>query len=145
MSGMCEGVDVHEQRTSGPGAQGAVELATYVAGAPAFMAYLGGRLMVHHGCLVAGDESGKRYQLLVFPAAEVSWNGDTLTYRGADYRDGDFIEVSGGVMDLVTLRGLRVPEAWAATESAFVVAPSQRRNPAGRHRDNERCAAPKKR
>ena len=142
---MCDGVDVHEQRTSGPGAPGAVELATYVSGAPAFMAALGARLVVHNGCLVVGDESGKRYQLLVFPAAEVSWNGDNLNYRGAGYRDGDFIEVSGGVMDLSTLRGLRVPAAWAATESAFVVAPSQQRNSTGRHRDSERSVDPRKR
>lgn len=122
---MCEGVDVHEQRTSGPGAQGVVELATYVAGAPSFMAALGARLVVHNECLVAVNEGGNRYQLLVFPAAEVSWDGDTLTYRGAGYRDGDFIEVSGGMMNLARLHGLRVPEAWAATENAFVVAPSQ--------------------
>ena len=141
---MCEGVDVHEQRTNGPGAQGAVELARYVSGAPAFMADLGARLVAHNECLVAGDETGKRYQLLVFPAAEVSWDGDTLTYRDAGYRDGDFIEVSGGVMDLATLRGLRVPAAWAATESAFVVAPSQQRNSTGRHRDSERCVDPRK-
>lgn len=125
---MCDGVDVHEKRTSGPGARESVELATYVSGAPAFMAALEGRLLVHNGGLVAGDESATRYQLLVFPAAEVSWDGDTLTYRGSGYRDGDFIEVSGGVMDLATLHGLRLPAAWAATESAFVVAPSQQRN-----------------
>lgn len=122
---MCDGVDVHENRTTGPGARDSVELATYVSGAPVFMAALGARLVVHNGGLVAVDESGKRYQLLVFPAAEVSWDGDTLTYRGADYRDGDFIEASGGVMDLAKLHGLRVPAAWAATESAFVVAPSR--------------------
>ena len=136
---MCEGVDVHEQPTSGQGTQGAVELATYIAGAPAFMAALGARLVVHNECLVGVNESGNRYQLLVFPAAEVSWDGDTLTYRGAGYRDGDFIEVSGGVMDLARLHGLRLPEAWASTESAFVVAPGQWRNSAGRHWVSERC------
>jgi hypothetical protein len=137
---MCEGVDVHEQRNSGQGTQGAVELATYVAGAPAFMAALGARLVVHNECLVAANESGNRYQLLVFPAAEVTWDGDTLTYQGAGYRDGDFIEVSGGEMDLARLHGLRVPEAWAPTENAFVVAPSQWPNPTDRHRDSERCS-----
>lgn len=142
---MCDGVDVHEKRTSGPGAQDSVELATYVSGAPAFMAALGARLVVRNGCLVAGDESGTRCQLLVFPAADVGWDGYTLTYRGAGYRDGDFIEASGGVMDVATLHGLRVPEAWAATETAFVVAPSQRRNSTGRHRNSEWCVDPRKR
>ena len=145
MTGMCEGVEVHENRTSGSGAQDSVELATYVSGAPAFMAAVGARLLVHNGGLVAGDESATRYQLLVFPAAEVSWDGDTLTYQGSGYRDGDFIEVSGGVMDLATLHGLRVPAAWATTESAIVVAPSQQRNSTGRHRDSERCVDPRKR
>lgn len=141
---MCDGVDVHEKRTTGPGARDSVELATYVSGAPVFMAALGGRLVVHKGGLVAVDVSGKRYQLVVFPAAEVSWNGDSLTYRGAGYRDGDFIEVSGGVMDVATLHGLRVPAAWAATETAFVVAPSQQRNSTDRHRDSERCVDPRR-
>ena len=93
-------------------------------GAPAFMAALGAGLVVHHGCLVTGDEDGRRYHLLVFPAADVSWDGHTLTYRGVGYTSEDFIEVSGGLMDVTTLHGLRVPEAWAATETAFVVAPS---------------------
>lgn len=109
------------------------------------MAALGARLVVHNGVLVAGDESRSRYQLLVFPAADVSWDGHTLTYRGAGYHDGDFIEASGGVMDLAALHGLRVPAAWAATESAFVVAPSQQRNSTGRHRNSERCVDPRKR
>lgn len=43
------------------------------------MAALGARLVVHNGVLVAGDESRSRYQLLVFPAADVSWDGHTLT------------------------------------------------------------------
>jgi hypothetical protein len=121
---ICDGLDVHEKRVGGSMPDGAVQVATYVSGAPAYLAVLEARLVVHNGCLVAGDPDGKRFQLLVFPAADVSWDGQTLTCRGVGYRSGDFIQASGGVMDVARLRGFRVPEAWAATKTAFVIAPS---------------------
>jgi hypothetical protein len=65
---MCEGVGVPEQRASGPAPHRAVELATYVSGAPAFMAALRARLVVHNGCLVTVDDDGRRYHLLVSPS-----------------------------------------------------------------------------
>jgi hypothetical protein len=124
-SGVCEGPYVPEKphaRTKPP--ESPVHVCTYVSGAPVFMAALRARIEVHEGCLVGSSEDRQRYQLLVFPAAEITWDGQTLTYHGVRYGRGDIIEAAGGVMDLAKLRGLRLPDEWASAMAAFVVAPS---------------------
>ena len=101
-----------------------VGIATYVSGAPAFMAALQGVLTAHRGCLVVGDDSGHREQLVVFRAQDIDWDGETLVYEGRRYLLGDRIELGGGLMPLHRLKGLSLPEAWADTVETFVVAPS---------------------
>lgn len=100
-----------------------VGVATYVSGAPAFMAALQGVLVSYRGCLVVGDGSGHQ-RLVVFRAEGIDWDGETLSYEGRRYRLGDHIELGGGFMALHGLKGLSLPEAWAATVETFVVAPS---------------------
>lgn len=100
-----------------------VRVATYVSGAPAFMAALRGVLAAHRGCLVVGDASGHS-ELVVFRAQDIRWDGDTLMYEGRRHRLGDHIDLAGGFMDLRRVKGLSLPERWADTIEAFVVAPS---------------------
>lgn len=105
-----------EQATTGD-----TSIATYTAGAPAFLALRRGRLAVYRNGLVVGGEDPRA--LVVFRDADVSWDGHTLTCRGTDYTVGDTIELGGGQMDLTRLRGLRLPPGWEGTTRAFVVAP----------------------
>lgn len=105
-----------------PGTE-SIDVATYAAGGPAFMAGLEGALLVDRGCLVVGGEQGHR-GLVVFRAEDVDWDGDTLTYMGQLYRLGDRIDLMGGFMTLRRLKGLHLPEEWADTAEAFVVAPA---------------------
>lgn len=101
-----------------------VEVATYASGAPGFMAELRGVLLVaNRGCLVVGDHQGHR-ELVVFSAEEIDWDGETLTYQERQYRFGNSIDLVGGFMALQRLTGLSLPEGWADTVEAFVVAPS---------------------
>jgi hypothetical protein len=100
-----------------------IDVATYADGAPAFMAALDGVLSADRGCLVVGREQGHR-GLVVFRAEDVDWDGDTLTYDGRRYRLGDRIDLMGGFMTLRRLKGLHLPEEWADTAEAFVVAPA---------------------
>lgn len=103
-----------------------VEVATYASGAPGFLAELRDVLLVaDRGCLVVGDEAGHR-QLVVFPAHEIDWDGETLTYRDRHCRPGHSITLAGGFMALQGLTGLSLPEACADTVEAFVIAPSGR-------------------
>lgn len=101
-----------------------IEVATYANGAPAFLAALDGLLFAERGCLVVGDEQGHR-ALVVFRAADIDWDGHTLTYEGQQYRLGDRIDSMGGFMPLRELTGLHLPEEWADTTEAFVVAPAE--------------------
>jgi len=105
-----------EQATTGD-----IAIATYTAGAPAFLALRRGRLAVYRNSLVVGGEDPRA--LVAFRDADVTWDGHTLTYRGNDYTMGDTIELGGGQMDLTLLRGLRLPPGWEGTTRAFVVAP----------------------
>jgi hypothetical protein len=105
-----------EQATTGD-----IGIATYTAGAPAFLALRRGRLAVYRNGLVVGGEDPRA--LVVFRDADVTWDGYTLTYRGNDYTVGDTIELGGGQMNLSQLRGLRLPTGWVGTRRAFVVAP----------------------
>ena len=99
------------------------EVATYEAGAPAFLAALRAPLTVHRGCLVAGTAA--RYVLVVFRARDIDWDGQVLSHEGRRYRIGDVLDVGGGHMALDRLDGLYLPEGWSAKEpKAFVVAPS---------------------
>jgi hypothetical protein len=98
-----------------------IDVATYASGAPAFMAGLERALLADRGCLVVGREQG-HCGLVVFRAKDVDWDGDTLTYRGQRYRLGDRIDLMGGYMTLRRLKGLHLPEEWADTAEAFVVA-----------------------
>src|SRR4029453_6726116 len=94
-----------------------VGIATYVSGAPAFMAALEGVLIAYRGCLVVGADSGHR-GLVVFRAQEIDWDGEALMYEGRRYLLGDRIELGGGGMPLHRLKGLSLPEAWADTVEA---------------------------
>jgi hypothetical protein len=100
-----------------------VEVATYTAGAPAFMSLLRGSLVAHRGCLVVGGDQGHR-ELVVFRAQDIEWDGETLTHEGRRYRLGDNVDLGGGLMALQRLKGLRVPSGWADSAEVFVVAPS---------------------
>jgi hypothetical protein len=100
-----------------------VEVATYQSGAPAFMASLEGVLVSHRGCLVMGGGVPESWTLVVFRAEDIGWDGETLTFAGADYRIGDTLDLGGGHMQLQSLKGLRVPARWTDAETAFVVAP----------------------
>jgi hypothetical protein len=105
---------------------GVVDVATYHSGAPAFMASLEGILVPHKGCLVVSDGKAQSHTLIVFRAQDIRWDGQTLTFAGADYRIDDPIDVGGGFMQLHELRALHLPAGWTGTERAFVVAPSPR-------------------
>lgn len=100
-----------------------VAVATYEAGAPAFMSSLRGEFFAHRGCLVVGRDQ-QHCVLVVFRAQDIDWDGETLTCEGRRYRLGDNVDLGGGLMALRRLAGLRLPEAWASTTDAFVVAPS---------------------
>lgn len=88
------------------------------------MAALEGTLLADRGCLVVGREQGHR-GLVVFRAEDINWDGDTLTHEGRRYRLGDRVDLMGGFMKLGRLTGLHVPEEWADTAEAFVVAPAE--------------------
>jgi hypothetical protein len=97
--------------------------ATYEAGAPAFMSSLRGEFLAHRGCLVVGRDQ-QHCELVVFRAQDIDWDGETLTYEERRYRLGDNVDLGGGLMALRRLTGLRLPDGWASTTDAFVVAPS---------------------
>ena len=98
-----------------------IGVATYSSGALALLALRRGHLAVFRNSLVIGDESERG--LVVFRDVDIVWDGHRLTCRDQDYEVGEWIEVSGGQMDLSRLDGLRLPSSWTGTTRAFVVAP----------------------
>lgn len=100
-------VGVTESNAAEHATSGAIAIATYSSGAPALMALRRGRLAIYRNGLVVGGEDLRA--LVVFRDADVTWDGHTLNYRGADYTVGDAIELGGGQMDLTQLRGLPAP------------------------------------
>ena len=59
-----------------------------------------------------------------FPVGDASWTGDTLTWRGEDYVDGDSIALGGGFMGTAShpADGGYMPKGCVGLE-IFVVSP----------------------
>ena len=58
----------------------------------------------------------------VFPAEEIEWDGETLSYQGKRYRPGDRIDVGGGQMPLKELTGLSLPKGCPDGIRPFIIA-----------------------
>ncbi|MBD3941411.1 hypothetical protein IF188_06830 [Microbacterium sp. NEAU-LLC] len=62
-------------------------------------ALLGGVLRTDGGCVRVEPSAGSAGTATVvsFPAGDATWNGEVLTWRGEEYRDGDEISLGGGL------------------------------------------------
>ena len=85
-------------------------------------ALLEGVLRTDDGCVRVEHEGGTAVP--TFPAGDASWSGDTLTWRGDDYADGDAIALGGGFMGTASAPSSSgyMPEACVGLE-VFVVSP----------------------
>ncbi|MGN8553107.1 UNVERIFIED_CONTAM: hypothetical protein OHV15_11045 [Microbacterium sp. SLM126] len=85
-------------------------------------ALLEGILRTDGGCVRVEFEGGEA--MPTFPAGDVEWAGDTLTWRGEPYVDGDSISLGGGFTGTASHPSSSgyVPEACVGLET-FVVSP----------------------
>ncbi|MCH6230814.1 hypothetical protein MK786_08700 [Microbacterium sp. CFH 31415] len=85
-------------------------------------ALLEGVLRADDGCVRVEHEGGTAVP--TFPAGDASWSGDTLTWRGDEYTDGDAIALGGGFMGTASAPSSDgyMPEACVGLE-VFVVSP----------------------
>ncbi|MFB8146003.1 hypothetical protein ACFC1W_04580 [Microbacterium sp. NPDC056003] len=85
-------------------------------------ALLEGVLRTDDGCVRVEHEGGTAVP--TFPAGDASWSGNTLTWRGDDYTDGDAIALGGGFMGTASAPSADgyMPEACVGLE-VFVVSP----------------------
>ncbi len=103
----------------GTGTMDGSPVATYVSGAPAFLAQAEGIISIRSGCLYLAGETGEVF-LPVFPASEVAWKDGALTYLNRTYREGDHLVLPGGHMSLSNLKGVFIPASCLAKD-AFIV------------------------
>ena len=108
------------EAASSTSAPRASPVATYASGAQPMLAAAEGTLELTDGCIMLSSDDAK--MLPVFPAEEIEWDGETLSYQGRNYRPGDRIEVGGGQMPLEELTGLSLPEGCPDGVRPFIVA-----------------------
>ncbi|UNK70175.1 hypothetical protein [Microbacterium sp. H1-D42] len=84
-------------------------------------ALLEGILQTEGGCVAVATPDGT---VIVpqFPSGDAAWSDGALTWRGADYRDGDRIAIGGGVGAAGGTDDGYMPQACQAYES-WVVSP----------------------